>query len=405
MSAGAQSEPSWTTTADLRSQVQRLWDRGAVLADIASGGDTFPRRLVLKRPTSREIRDSFQAVRQWSASLRSAQHIRLVMRESRHRLLGSNTLPHEAWVDSAEAAAAMIGKRREVAAFRELLADVAARQPTLIDWLATKPLRAMELRHDWGRVLSVVAWLQANPRPGIYLRQMDVAGVDTKFVERHRGVLQELLDLALPTSAIDASHAGAAAFSERYGFRPKPERVRFRILARNCALLPWRDGDDSQELTLGIDDFAALDLPVRRVIITENEINYLALPPLDGTVAIFGSGYGFAGLAQAAWLSRCQMHYWGDIDTHGFAILDQLRGHFDNVDSLLMDLDTFLRFRPLWVSERNPTLRDLQRLSRAERELYDDLRNNKHGPSLRLEQERIGFDWVRDALAKLPETQ
>lgn len=403
MSAGAQSERRWTNPADLRSQVQRLWDRGAILADIATSSDTFPRRLALRRPTSREIRDSFEAVREWSASLRSAQHVRLIMRESRHRLLGSNTLPHEAWVDSADAAAAMIGKRREVAAFRELLANVAARQPSLIEWLASKPLRAMELRSDWSKLLGVVDWLQANPRPGIYLRQMDVAAVDTKFVEKHRGALQELLDLALPASAIDPSQTGVAGFVGRYGFKPKPERVRFRILDRDCALLPWRDGDDSQELTLGVEDFAALDLPVRRVIITENEINFLALPPLDGTIAIFGSGYGFAALAQATWLSRCRMHYWGDIDTHGFAILDQLRGHFDGVDSLLMDLRTFLRFKSLWVSEQNPTLRDLLRLSMAERELYDDIRNDKYGPSLRLEQERIGFEWVRDALGKLPD--
>lgn len=403
MSVRGQPERRWTTSADLRSQVQRLWDRGVVLAEIARGGDTFPRRLVLKRPTSREIRDSFEAVRQWSASLRAAQHVRLNMRESRHRLLGSNTLPHEAWVDSAEAAAAMIGKRHEVAAFRELLANVAARQPSLIEWLASKPLRAMELRNDWSRLLGVVDWLQANPRPGIYVRQMDVAGVDTKFVERHRGVLQELLDLALSASAIDLSQTGAAEFAERYGFKPKPERVRFRILDRDCALLPWRDRDDAQELTLGVDDFAALDLPLRRVIITENEINYLALPPLAATIAIFGSGYGFAALVKAAWLSRCQMHYWGDIDTHGFAILDQLRGYFDCVDSLLMDLRTFLRFKALWVNERNPTQRELLRLSMAEQELYDDLRNDKYGTSLRLEQERIGFEWVRAALAKLPD--
>ena len=405
MSAGGQSERRWTTTSDLRSQVQRLWDRGVVLTDIARDGDTFPCRLVLKRPSSREIRDGFEAVRQWSASLRSAQHVRLIMRESRHRLLGSNTLPHEAWVDSAEAAAAIIGKRREVAAFRELLAIVAARQPSLIEWLASKPLRALELRHDWPGLLGIVDWLQANPRSGAYVRQMDVAGVDTKFVERHRGVLQELLDLVLPASAIDPSQSGAAGFVGRYGFKPKPERVRFRILDRDCALLPWRDDGDSQELTLGVEDFAAMDLPVRRVIITENEINYLALPPLDGTIAIFGSGYGFAALAQATWLLRCQVHYWGDIDTHGFAILDQLRGHFDGVDSLLMDLPTFLRFKSLWVNERNPTLRDLLRLSMAEQELYDDLRNDKYGPSLRLEQERIGFGWVCDALAKLPDVE
>ncbi len=43
------------------------------------------------------------------------------------------------------------------------------------------------------------------------------------------------------------------------------------------------------------------------------------------------------GLAQAGWLARCQVYYWGDIDTHGFAILDQLRTHIPHARSLLMD--------------------------------------------------------------------
>ena len=400
--AGRRSERSWTTPADLRLQVQRLWERGVILADLVREGGTFPKRLTLKRPTSTEVRDSFEAVRAWSASLRSAQHIRITMRQSRHRVLGTNSLPHEAWVDSVEAAAEMIGKRQDVAEFQELLWLTAERQPILVDWLARKPIRALELRHDWRMLLGVVDWLQAHPRPGIYVRQMDAGDVDTKFVEKHRGVLAELLDLALPPGAIDASKTGSSGFAQRYGFKPKPERVRFRILDRDYALLPWHDAEDGQELTLGIESFAALDQQIWRVIITENEVNFLALPPLDGTIAIFGSGYGFETLAQAAWLSRCRLYYWGDIDTHGFAILDQLRGHFEHAESLLMDLRTFLRFCPLWGREHNPTRRSLARLSQSERELYDELRNDHYGQGLRLEQERIGFPWVRDALAKLP---
>ena len=38
-----------------------------------------------------------------------------------------------------------------------------------------------------------------NPRPNIYLRQVDLPGLHTKFIEAHRGVLAELLDLALPS--------------------------------------------------------------------------------------------------------------------------------------------------------------------------------------------------------------
>jgi hypothetical protein len=43
----------------------------------------------------------------------------------------------------------------------------------------------------------------------------------------------------------------------------------------------------------------------------------------------------------------------------------------------------------------------LSRLNTEERALYDDLRDNRLGKNLRLEQERIGFGWVEKALTML----
>ena len=54
------------------------------------------------------------------------------------------------------------------------------------------PLRALELAAEWSRLLDVVSWLQAHPRPGVYLRQVDLPGIHTKFIESQRGVLADL---------------------------------------------------------------------------------------------------------------------------------------------------------------------------------------------------------------------
>jgi hypothetical protein len=47
-------------------------------------------------------------------------------------------------------------------------------------------------------------------------------------------------------------------------------------------------------------------------------------------------------LEASRWLNDRAIHYWGDIDTHGFAILDQPRGHFAHVESFLMDRATLI---------------------------------------------------------------
>lgn len=95
------------------------------------------------------------------------------------------------------------------------------------------------------------------------------------------------------------------------------------------------------------------------------------------------------------------MHYWGDLDTHGFAILDQLRSHFPHVDSLLMDRVTLLKYQCFWGEEPTPIQRDLPRLTPAESALYDDLRFDRLQSKLRLEQERVGFAWLEATLANL----
>lgn len=389
---------NWTRPADLRAQVQKLWDRGDLLASLVTGDSLFPKRLALKSPSSTEMADRFDEVRAWIVEIRAMPRCRVEMREFRHRVFGANAVPQEAWIDTVEDALALIGKQRDAARFTALLEVTRKRQPPLLGWLAKRPLWALELSGEWGRLLEIVAWLQAHPRPGVYLRQVDIPGIHSKFIEDHRGALSALLDSVLPPEAIDPTASYAPQFAQRYGFRDKPVRIRFRVLDPAYALL---QGDLIQDITLDAENFALLDPKVSRVFITENEINFLSFPKAKDSLVIFGAGYGFEMLRKAEWLSRCRIHYWGDIDTHGFAILDQLRSQFDHVESFLMDRNTLLAFAALWGEEEKQTLRDLPRLNHEERALYDDLRDNRIRKNLRLEQERIGFGRVESALAAL----
>lgn len=388
----------WTGPAELRGQLQKSWERGEILAALVTGEALFPKRLLLKRPTSAETADRFDEVRAWIGEVRAMPHCRVEMREFRHRVFGANSVPHEAWIDTVEDALALIGKLRVYARFTGLLEATRRQQPRLLAWLAKRPLRALELSDEWSRLLEIVSWLENHPRPGVYLRQVDIPGVHSKFIESQRGVLTELLDIVLPPEAIDSSASGVSRFADRYGFLDKPARIRFRVLDPRLSLLP---GGRAEDITLDSGSFARLDPKVARVFITENEINFLAFPRVDNSLVIFGAGYGFEMLSGADWLGRCLIHYWGDIDTHGFAILDQLRGRFGHVESFLMDRGTLLAFESQWGTEEKQAQHDLPRLNREERALYDELRDNRMRKNLRLEQERIGFGRVESALLEL----
>lgn len=389
---------SWTTPADLRAQVQRLWDRGELLRAAVADAIDWPLRLSLKVPAPADLSERFDAVRDWVREIGAARHVRLEWREWTHRVQGRQRLPLAAWVDSLDDALALVGKKRQAERFRALWQQTASAQPVLQPWMTKRPLQVLELADRWDRLLAIVGWLQSHPRPGLYLRQVDLPGVDSKFIEAHRGVLAEWLDLALPPGAIDTAAAGAAQFARRYGFLDKPLRIRFRLLDPALPTLPGCKG--LADITLDAASFATLALPLRRVVVTENETNFLALPALPQAIAIFGAGYGWDALARAGWLQRCELHYWGDIDTHGFAILDQLRGHFPHAASLLMDRETLLAHRALWGEEPQPIRHDLPRLTVDESAVYDDLRFDRLQPGLRLEQERVGFGWVRERLGR-----
>ena len=384
----------WSTPADIRTDLLRRWERGRFLAEVAAPGDLFPLRIGLKRPTSPELGTRFEEVRAWAAALQGVTQARLETREVNHRQLGANSTPVALWFDTVDAVATVVGKTRDLARFRALIELTMARCPELSPMLAKRPLDALAAAEVWPQLLDVATWVRGHPRPGIYVRQVDVPGVHTKFIEQHQRTLSAMLDILLPEAAVDTS-AGTADFARRYGFRARPRLVRFRFLDQRLGL---RAADVDRHYTLTAADFGRIDPPAR-VFMTENEINFLAFPDVPDALVIFGAGSGLEHLADVCWLADVPVYYWGDIDTHGFAILDQLRAVVPHAISLMMDSETLLAHRDYWGVEDKPTRRDLHRLTAAELALYDDLRDNRLHPNLRLEQERIRFGWVRVAVS------
>lgn len=160
---------SWTTPADLRTQVQRLWDRGELLRALFSEAIEWPLRLSLKVPAASDLSDRFEAVRDWVCEVASTPHVRIDWREWAHRVQGRQRLPSAVWVDSLQDALAIIGQARSAKRYLALWQQTAAEQAALLAWLTRRPLQALELTDRWERLLAIVAWLQAHPCPRVYL--------------------------------------------------------------------------------------------------------------------------------------------------------------------------------------------------------------------------------------------
>lgn len=392
---------TWTTPADLVGQVTRLWTRGRILGAIVSDEALFPRRLQLRRPDRKAMAEHFGDVRDWIRALESGGKAKrgfgyeIDWTEINHRQVGRNRIPAAITVPTECDALRLIGKEKAADRFRKLVQATVGQFPALKGWLARRPLTVLEHAEDWAGVLAVVAWFRDHPRSGLYLRQLDIPGVDTKFVEARKGLLSELIGLVAGTNASEEQPSGIRSFELRHGLSAKPALVRFRVLDARLSIRGITD------LSVPVAEFAALKISPARVFVTENEINGLSFPDVPGSVVIFGLGYGVELLSDIAWFKDRAIHYWGDIDTHGFAMLDRLRGSYPQTQAFLMDRSTLLAHRTLWGDEPSPYKNELTRLRDDERALYDDLHSDRLGHRVRLEQERVRFGWLKQTLAEI----
>ncbi len=397
------SKPNWSNQKSLLHQLQRLWDRGEFLRAAIQADTEFPLRLVFKSPNSQDLSNQYENIRNWLAEIEKLSGYRIEYKTVQHKLIGKNKLPYKVWIDDLETAIHLLNKQTEVSTYIKLYNITRQRAPELLEWTEHYPLKVISLAYAWPKLLDFLLWRKQHPHSHIYLRQVNLPGIDTKFIEQHRSILITLLDLVLDSTQINPNYAGVKQFEKRYGFRSKPDRIRFRITTTQQSQLTVADND----ITLTAKDFSRLNpekqysTQIKHVFITENEINFLSFPLPQHSLVIFGAGYGFDALRLAGWLAELKIYYWGDIDSHGFAILNQLRHTFPHVKSLLMDEKTLTDHQHFWGEESKPENKPLSELSEAEQVLYQKLVNNHYQENLRLEQERINFEYLSVALKNL----
>lgn len=387
----------WTTVAELVEVVRNRWNRGLYLRQHATGEPFAPVVLPVKAPTAAEALAELDAAVAWAERFRRDSHtasgkprFSVDHRTIKGRGLGVNDVPARIRIETLHQLCSLLGTTDEVRTFDALVERTKSVMPNLTDWVIRRPHVALEHRAIWGDLVATVQWIVEHDTTQLYLRHLDVPGVDTKFVERHQQLLGQLLAVALPPERI---RTHAPTFARRYGFRPKPTYTRFRPLSSIGAFPP-----QVSELQLRTDELATIDVPARTVFVVENEISYLAFPTVPDAIVIFGEGFALTTLESLPWLQDKEIVYWGDIDTYGFAILGHLRSRFPTVKSLLMDRETLLAHREQLVTEPTPTAEPQPDLTDAELSLYRDLIEDRYGHAVRLEQERVRFSLVRNAL-------
>lgn len=370
------------TPRDVVAKLERKWLD--VLRAEVTGEALFPLQIPFGRPGTT---GDFAAVRDGVQALVEGQSWRIEWQDVQTRKWGAQRWPIRLWCDSAEHAAAAIGKSQQLQSFRRALGETRQCLPKLTEWMGVRPDRVVENIEEWSQLLLVCRYFDENPRPACYPRQIPLP-ISTKFVETKAGIIRELLDVVLG----DRVNGDSESFAERFGLRSEPPRVRFRFLD---AEVQRRASWPVSDCTIPIEALEAVIGHAKRILIVENRDVFLCLPQLGDTVAVFGAGKAVALLASVQALRTADVVYWGDLDEAGYGILSNLRSFAPGAKSVFMDDAAWERWKSLAIVGRRDMAARLDRLHAAEMRAAEQV---IAGPWL-LEQERIPPSEIALALA------
>lgn len=356
-----------------------------------TGEKQWPLEVPLGIPTEQAALRQVDGVRAWVSAWQHWQGLgTLSWCERRWKALGVQRLPEKLALLSSEDVAVWIGEstrwERALSRYQMLI----ARWPALAQQLP----RYFDVLADYSdanfrRLAEMLDWINLNPKSNLYPRQIPVAGADSKWLDSRKGLISDLV------AALQGDPIGDRDFFRRCGLRPQPQLIRIRVLDPELRAQLGGLGD----ISAPCEEVASIGIQPTNVFIVENLQTGLAFDDLAGVVVIMRLGYAVDVLGQLPWLQQAQCIYWGDIDTHGFAILNRARIYIPSLKTVLMDESTLMSHRDLWVEEKDQHLSiELLLLSDIEQQLYQVLRSNTLGQYVRLEQERIRWSMAWTAI-------
>ena len=272
-----------------------------------------------------------------------------------------------------------INEEKNTAKFKKDISCILSLFPELKGWIYKYPIKVID--NDWESLLKVCKYFKETPQPHLYIRELPIK-VHTKFIESNEGIIRELLDIII-AEHVNVDEKG---FERRFNLKYDEPLVRFRILDEGISLQLFGGVDD---LSISISEFQQLSLPVQTVYVVENKINMLTFPNKRDGIVIWGHGFGVDIMKDVEWLKTKKIYYWGDIDAQGFQILSEIRTHFGQVESFLMDRHTFDLFYDGDKGTESNVEKDLC-LTSEENKMFEYLKEN----NLRLEQEKIPHEYV-----------
>lgn len=312
--------------------------------------------------------------------------------------MGNASIPVRITFTDIPAIFRLIGRAEEASSYKKAYATVRETVSQLLPWMLTsKGIRTFKepttVRIYLAVLRSLVKFFQqqreASASP-LYLRDIRLAPVDTKFWERESSFILAVYQALYPEDGIRnwtdlLTRLQLVRFPTQYAIRFLDDALRIH------PKLEWFSSSPDQ--------LDALDLHPRVIFLVENKTNFLRFPKVKGAILLFSSGKSIPYLLSCLnWLKEHpHIYYWGDMDEDGFEMLNRARSILPQIQSFLMEKDLLLRYQNQLVFDEGLRfeLAKLQFLTPMEKEAFLSLR------SQRLEQECISEEDIHASLNEI----
>jgi hypothetical protein len=378
------------TPKEIQEQCLKWW-KDVLLSSIDSVV-SFPKDINrIGKISSKDILDKFPDYKQSIELLKSNSKAvkklgyTLITEDRQFDKIGKQPVPEKISIDSIEDYLRVTGKEKEYQIFLRNYSIIKNELPLLIEWIKANPTKLIE--HDtWFDTLKVCKYFLTTPKPDLYIRQLPI-DIHTKYIWDNKVIVQSLLEFLIP----EHINKDEQKFELRFNLKYSGHLIRIRFLDKTLSPL-----DNATDISLTVSEFSDFHSHCDNIFVAENLMNFLTLPYLTKTIAVWsGGGFNVSHLKDIAWLKSKQFYYWGDIDAHGFQILNQFRTYFQNTIAVMMDEETLSSFAS--ANGQQAANQNLQRLTESELKLYNHLRQN----NIRLEQEKIAQTFAEERIKKL----
>lgn len=304
--------------------------------------------------------------------------------------LGKQKWPSSISIETEDDYLYLTKKEAEVHQFKKQLNELIGWRKEIRSFLLMRPNTVLEYQKIWTDLCYVADYLLQNDVRNYYIRSIPLP-VHTKFIENNKAFIYSLLKHFSPERYSDES----IRFEAALGLREKQHVYTMRWLDDSLAEKYMHGHEVFGLSTIGL---KAVQWEIQEIWLVENETNLYLLPKRKGSLVLFSKGHAVTQLFNIPLFTQAKLVYWGDLDEHGFIMLNSFRKNYGHANSIFMDKLTVEQNSDQMLKQPERYKTDqLDFLTDAEIEAFMLLKQSNG----RIEQETLNQEFMSKKLSEL----